>query len=81
MGEIVAKWGDERRTKIVPFDGEVSMEDLIAREDVVVTITRTGYAKRTKTEIQRDYEYLTRAWENIRETTMHSIADNAAVTC
>ena len=49
LAEIVNKWGDERRTKIVPFDGEVSMEDLIAREDVVVTITRTGYAKRTKT--------------------------------
>ena len=42
LAEIVAKWGDERRTKIIPFDGEVSMEDLIAREDVVVTITRTG---------------------------------------
>ncbi|WP_373321659.1 intein-containing DNA gyrase subunit A [Micromonospora okii] len=53
LGEIIAKWGDERRTKIVPFDGEVSMEDLIAREDVVVTITRTGYAKRTKVDLYR----------------------------
>ena len=53
LAEIVAKWGDERRTKIIPFDGEVSMEDLIAREDVVVTITRTGYAKRTKTDLYR----------------------------
>ncbi|MET8911177.1 DNA gyrase subunit A [Micromonospora sp. NPDC004551] len=53
LGEIVAKWGDDRRTKIVPFDGEVSMEDLIAREDVVVTITRTGYAKRTKVDLYR----------------------------
>ncbi|RZU72440.1 DNA gyrase subunit A [Micromonospora kangleipakensis] len=53
LGEIVAKWGDERRTKIVPFEGEVSMEDLIAREDVVVTITRTGYAKRTKADLYR----------------------------
>ncbi|MEU7955871.1 intein-containing DNA gyrase subunit A [Micromonospora humida] len=53
LSEIVAKWGDERRTKIVPFDGEVSMEDLIAREDVVVTITRTGYAKRTKVDLYR----------------------------
>ncbi|MEV0647926.1 DNA gyrase subunit A [Phytomonospora sp. NPDC050363] len=49
----VAKWGDERRTKIVPFEGEVSMEDLIAREDVVVTITRGGYAKRTKVDAYR----------------------------
>ncbi|WP_433530590.1 intein-containing DNA gyrase subunit A [Micromonospora sp. CA-263727] len=53
LGEIVAKWGDERRTQIIPFDGEVSMEDLIAREDVVVTITRTGYAKRTKVDLYR----------------------------
>ncbi|MEU3454832.1 intein-containing DNA gyrase subunit A [Micromonospora sp. NPDC006766] len=53
LGEIVAKWGDDRRTQIVPFDGEVSMEDLIAREDVVVTITRTGYAKRTKVDLYR----------------------------
>ncbi len=53
LAEVVARWGDERKTKIVPFDGEVSMEDLIAREDVVVTITRTGYAKRTKVDLYR----------------------------
>nr|WP_239082214.1 DNA gyrase subunit A [Actinoplanes teichomyceticus] len=53
LGEIVQKYGDERRTQIIPFDGEVSMEDLIAREDVVVTITRTGYAKRTKVDMYR----------------------------
>ncbi|WP_018684239.1 intein-containing DNA gyrase subunit A [Actinokineospora enzanensis] len=51
--EIVDKHGDDRRTKIIPFDGEVSVEDLIAVEDVVVTITRTGYAKRTKTDLYR----------------------------
>ncbi|MEU4442597.1 intein-containing DNA gyrase subunit A [Actinosynnema sp. NPDC050801] len=50
---IVDKHGDDRRTRIVPFDGDVSMEDLIAVEDVVVTITRTGYAKRTKTDLYR----------------------------
>lgn len=53
LGEIVTKFGDDRRTQIIPFDGEVSMEDLIAREDVVVTITRTGYAKRTKVDMYR----------------------------
>ncbi|GAA0450747.1 DNA gyrase subunit A [Paractinoplanes deccanensis] len=53
LGEIVQKYGDDRRTQIIPFDGEVSMEDLIAREDVVVTITRTGYAKRTKIDLYR----------------------------
>ncbi|MDT7724741.1 MAG: gyrase subunit [Actinomycetota bacterium] len=51
--EIVDKYGDDRRTRIIPFDGEVSVEDLIAVEDVVVTITRTGYAKRTKTDLYR----------------------------
>ena len=53
LAEIVAKFGDERKTQIIPFDGEVSMEDLITREDVVVTITRTGYAKRTKVDLYR----------------------------
>jgi len=51
--EIVDKHGDDRRTQIIPFDGDVSVEDLIAVEDVVVTITRTGYAKRTKTDLYR----------------------------
>src|SRR5436309_2996831 len=53
LTEIVEKFGDERRTQIIPFDGEVSVEDLIAVENVVVTITRTGYAKRTKTDLYR----------------------------
>lgn len=47
LAEIVDKYGDDRRTKILPFDGEVTVEDLIPREDVVVTITRSGWAKRT----------------------------------
>jgi DNA gyrase subunit A len=51
--EIVDKHGDDRRTQIIPFDGDVSVEDLIAVEDVVVTITQTGYAKRTKTDLYR----------------------------
>jgi DNA gyrase subunit A len=53
LDAIVEKFGDERRTEIIPFDGDVSMEDLIAEEDVVVTITRGGYAKRTKTDLYR----------------------------
>ena len=48
-----SKYGDDRRTRLVAYDGDVSMEDLIAEEDVVVTITRTGYAKRTKTDLYR----------------------------
>lgn len=51
--EIVAKHGDDRRSRIVPAEGDVSVEDLIAVEDVVVTITRTGYAKRTRTDLYR----------------------------
>ncbi|MGQ4618246.1 DNA gyrase subunit A [Nocardia sp. R7R-8] len=53
LAEIVEKYGDERRTQIVSADGDVADEDLIAREDVVVTITETGYAKRTKTDLYR----------------------------
>lgn len=53
LGEITDKWGDERKTTIVPFDGEMSMEDLIPEEDVVVTITRGGYAKRTRVDAYR----------------------------
>ncbi|APA94718.1 DNA topoisomerase (ATP-hydrolyzing) [Nocardia seriolae] len=53
LAEIVDTYGDERRTKIIAADGDVQDEDLIAREDVVVTITETGYAKRTKTDLYR----------------------------
>ena len=53
LNEAVDKHGDDRRTRLVPYDGDVSVEDLIAVEDVVVTITRTGYAKRTKTDLYR----------------------------
>ncbi len=53
LKEIADRYGDDRRTRIIPHDGDVSMEDLIAQEDVVVTITRTGYAKRTKTDLYR----------------------------
>jgi DNA gyrase subunit A len=53
LGEITDKYGDERRTEIISYDGDVSVEDLIAEEDVVVTITRGGYAKRTKTDLYR----------------------------
>jgi len=50
---IVEKHGDERRSRIIAAEGEVSMEDLIAEEDVVVTISNGGYAKRTKTDLYR----------------------------
>jgi DNA gyrase subunit A len=53
LAEIVTKFGDERRTEIIAYDGEVADEDLIAEEDVAVTITYGGYAKRTKTDLYR----------------------------
>src|SRR4051812_7041017 len=53
LAEVVEKYGDERRSKIVGYEGEMGLEDLIAQEDVVVTVTRGGYAKRTKTDLYR----------------------------
>ena len=67
LGEIVEKYGDERRTTIVPFDGEMSMEDLIPEEDVVVTITRDGFAKRTRTD---NYRSQKRGGKGVRGTQL-----------
>ncbi|MDR1799104.1 MAG: DNA gyrase subunit A [Bifidobacteriaceae bacterium] len=53
LAEIVTKYGDDRRTRILPYEGEVTDEDLIPEEDVVVTITRGGYAKRTRVDLYR----------------------------
>src|SRR5690625_240278 len=53
LEELVEKYGEERRTTIVPFDGDMSMKDLIPEEDVVVTITHDGYAKRTRSDNYR----------------------------
>ena len=53
LAEIVERYGDDRRTEIIAYDGDVTDEDLIAEEDVVVTITNGGYAKRTKTDLYR----------------------------
>jgi DNA gyrase subunit A len=53
LAEVTEKYGDERRTQFAPWDGDVTDEDLIAEDDVVVTITSGGYAKRTKLELYR----------------------------
>ncbi|WP_395298605.1 DNA gyrase subunit A [Kitasatospora hibisci] len=50
---IVDKYGDERRSTLIPSDGDLSIEDLIAEEDIVVTITRGGYVKRTRSDLYR----------------------------
>ncbi|MFI6344832.1 DNA gyrase subunit A [Streptomyces sp. NPDC050560] len=64
---IVEKYGDDRRSMLVPFDGDMSMEDLIAEEDIVVTITRGGYVKRTKTD---DYRSQKRGGKGVRGTKL-----------
>ena len=53
LDEIVAKYGDERRTKILPYSGEMNVEDLIPEENVVVTVTHSGFIKRTKADEYR----------------------------
>jgi DNA gyrase subunit A len=54
LNETVAKYGDERRTQIVAAEGDFSAEDLIPDQDVVVTVTRGGYSKRTRAELYRN---------------------------
>lgn len=54
LQEIVNRFGDERRTHIIPGgDGEMSIEDLIPEEEMVVTVTRGGYIKRTRSDAYR----------------------------
>ena len=54
LTELVDKFGDDRRTNILHgFDGDMSMEDLIPEEEMVVTITRGGYVKRTRIDNYR----------------------------
>ena len=57
LAEIVDKHGDDRRTKVLlGFDGDMSMEDLIPEEEMVVTITRGGYVKRTRSDNYRSQQ-------------------------
>ncbi|WP_239457503.1 DNA gyrase subunit A [Bifidobacterium pullorum] len=53
LDEIVERYGDDRRTKILPFSGEMNVEDLIPEENVVVTVTHSGFIKRTKADEYR----------------------------
>jgi DNA gyrase subunit A len=53
LAEIVGRYGDDRRTEIIPADGDMSAEDFIPDRDVIVTITRGGYAKRTNSDQYR----------------------------
>src|SRR5699024_8425127 len=54
LTELVNKYGDDRRTNILHgYDGDMSMEDLIPEEEMVVTVTRGGYVKRTRIDNYR----------------------------
>jgi DNA gyrase subunit A len=79
LGEIVGKFGEARRTEIIAYDGEVADEDLIAESDIVVTITRGGYAKRTNTD---QYRAQKRGGKGVRGAALRSddIIDHFFVT-
>ena len=67
LDEIVDKYGDERRTRIVPYSGEMNVEDLIADENVVVTVTHSGFVKRTKAD---EYRAQHRGGKGVRGTKL-----------
>ena len=67
LDEIVEKYGDERRTRILPYSGEMNVEDLIAEENVVVTVTHSGFIKRTKAD---EYRAQHRGGQGIKGTKL-----------
>jgi DNA gyrase subunit A len=67
LAAIVDKYGDDRRTQIIAADGDLSMEDLIPDEELVVTITRGGYAKRTRAD---QYRTQKRGGKGVRGATL-----------
>ncbi|NHU84915.1 DNA gyrase subunit A [Kocuria sp. JC486] len=68
LQEIVQRYGDDRRTEILMgYDGDMSVEDLIPEEDVVVTITRGGYVKRTRSD---EYRAQRRGGKGVRGATL-----------
>ncbi|WP_405064586.1 DNA gyrase subunit A [Kribbella sp. NBC_01505] len=69
LAEITERYGDERRTEIIAADGDLSVQDLVPDEDVVVTISRGGYAKRTKTDLYRTQN---RGGKGVRGATMRA---------
>ncbi len=69
LTEIVDKYGDERRTQIIAADGDMSDEDLIPDEDVVITLTRGGYIKRTRID---QYRVQKRGGKGVRGATLRA---------
>ncbi len=76
LNEIVEKHGDERRTQIVSADGDMSDEDLIPDEEVVVTLTRGGYIKRTRID---QYRLQKRGGKGVRGASLRAEDEVAAV--
>jgi len=54
LREVQKKYGDDRRTEIMDEEGEINIEDLITEEDVVITVSRSGYLKRTPLSVYRN---------------------------
>ncbi|HXM70225.1 MAG TPA: DNA gyrase subunit A, partial [Thermoanaerobaculia bacterium] len=54
LGELKAAYGDRRRTEIIPETADISIEDMIADEDMVITVTRSGYVKRSPLTLYRE---------------------------
>ncbi|MGL5405946.1 MAG: DNA gyrase subunit A [Propionibacteriaceae bacterium] len=69
LKEIVDKYGNERRTAIVRAEGDMSEEDFLPDEEVVVTITHGGYAKRTRTD---QYRVQRRGGKGVRGATLRT---------
>lgn len=69
LAEIGERFGDERVTQIVPYGPEISIEELVPQEDVVVTITREGFAKRTKLD---QYRAQKRGGKGVKGTSLRS---------
>jgi DNA gyrase subunit A len=80
LTEVVARFGDDRRTEIMlGYDGDVSIEDLIPEEEMVVTITRDGYVKRTRSD---NYRAQRRGGKGVRGATLRAddLVDHFLVT-
>ncbi|MFM6968448.1 MAG: DNA gyrase subunit A [Microbacteriaceae bacterium] len=69
LTEIVDKFGDDRRTAIVPSEGDLTNEDLIPVEEMVVTVTRGGYIKRTRSD---NYRSQKRGGKGIKGATLRA---------
>ncbi|AYW77779.1 DNA gyrase, A subunit [Propionibacterium acidifaciens F0233] len=69
LGEIVDRYGDERRTRIIAAEGDFSEEDFVPDDGMVVTITRGGYAKRTRTD---QYRPQRRGGRGVRGATLRA---------